>query len=152
MQQLLEMLQRLPDVRPPPWTRLLQSRKKSRKLALPCRWPYVLPHLIIEDDQPGRIALVPDREIEERRRNKPCVVHLLWRAGRVLHRVARIEQYHELAVRLAAIALQVAPLCAREQIPVHMAQIVTRDVGAVLGELLAEAEVRRSRQAPPKAV
>src|SRR3981189_1224137 len=70
MQQLLEMLQRLTEVRPRSRLRLFQSRKKSRKLALPCRWPYVLPHLIIEDDHPRRIALVSAREIEERRRNK----------------------------------------------------------------------------------
>src|SRR5258708_22477741 len=132
------MLQRLTKVRPCTRFCLFQSREEPRKLALPCGWPHILPHLIVEDDQPRRIALVPDREIKKRRRNKPCIVHLLWRTRRVLHRVARVEQDYELAVRLAAISLQVATLCARKQIPVQMAQVVNWNVSAIFGVLLAE--------------
>ncbi len=58
----------------------------------------------------------------------------------------------ELAVGLAAIALQITALSARKEIPVDVAQIVTWDIGAVLGELLAEAEVRRTMQAGNKAI
>src|SRR5882757_6870869 len=146
------MLQRLTKVRSCVRLCLFESREEPRELALPRGWPHILPHLVVEDDQPRRIALVPDREIKKRRRNKSRIVHLLRRPGRVLHRVAGVEQDYNLAVRLSAIALQIATLCARKQIPVHMAQVVTWNVGAILGELLAEAEVRRSMQASHKAV
>ena len=57
-----------------------------------------------------------------------------------------------MAVGFAAIALQVGALGAREHVPVHVAQIVARRVGAVFGELLAETEIRRAVQAGDEAV
>ena len=47
----------------------------------------------------------------------------------------------------AAVALEVGALGARKDVPVHVAQVVAGRVGAVFGEFLAEAEIRRAMQA-----
>ena len=57
------------------------------------------------------------------------------------HRAAR-----ELSVRLAAVAFQIHALGSREHVPVDVPQIVAFGVRAVLGELLAETEIRRPVQ------
>ncbi len=131
-----------------------RSRAANSRASCPCRVDgrtYVA-HLVIEHDQPRRIALVVNREIEQRSRDEARIIHLFRRARRILHRVARVQQHRELAVGFAAITLQIAAFRAREQVPVHVAQIVSRRVGAVLGKLLAEAEVGRSVQPGDKAV
>ncbi len=55
-------------------------------------------------------------------------------------------------IGLAAIALQVRALGAREDVPIHVAQIVAGRVGAILGELLAESEIGRAMQARHKSI
>ena len=72
--------------------------------------------------------------------------------GGVVHGVAGVEQDGQQAVGLAAIALQVGALGAGEDVPIDVAQIVAGRVGAVLGELLAEAEIGRAVQAGDEAV
>ena len=56
------------------------------------------------------------------------------------------------AVGFAAIALQVHPLGARVDVPIDVAQIVARRVGAIFGELLAESEIGRPVQTGDEAV
>ena len=51
------------------------------------------------------------------------------------------SKQRELAVGFAAVALQIRALGAGEDVPIDVPQIVAGRVGAVLGELLAEAEV-----------
>ncbi len=63
------------------------------------------------------------------------------------HRRARVEQDHEPRVGLADVALDVGALGARVDVPVDEARIVAFGVGAILGELLAEAEERRAMHA-----
>jgi hypothetical protein len=69
-----------------------------------------------------------------------------------LHGVAGVEQDRELAISLAAIAFEIAAFRACEKIPVHMTQVVSRRIGAVLGKLLAEAELGRTMQASDETV
>src|SRR5262249_706027 len=57
------------------------------------------------------------------------------------HRGRGIEQEEDLRVGLTAIALEVAALGAREDVPIDVAEIVAFGVGAVFGELLGETEV-----------
>ena len=71
---------------------------------------------------------------------------------RELHRPAAVQQNRQLAVGLAAIALEIRALGAREHVPIDVAQIVAGRVGAVFGELLAEAEIGRAMQAGDEAV
>src|ERR1700722_1440932 len=113
------------------------------QLALAGGGPDVVAHFIVKDDEPGRIALVVNSEIEKRGSGKARVVHLAWPrgAGGVIHGIAGGEQYGELAVGIAAIALQVAALGAGKEVPIHMAQIVPGRIGAVLGELLTETKI-----------
>src|SRR5437870_12113717 len=66
--------------------------------------------------------------------------------------MAGIEEHRQEAVRFAAVAFEVRELGPREDVPVHMAEVVARRVRAVLGELLAEAEVRRPVQTGDEAV
>ena len=55
-------------------------------------------------------------------------------------------------IGFAAIALQIHALGARENVPIHVAQVVTGRVGAILGEFLAESEVGRAMQARDKSI
>src|SRR6185312_703652 len=73
-------------------------------------------------------------------------------AGCVLHGVAGVEQNGDLRIGFAAVAFEIAALGASEEIPVHVAQVVSGHVGPVLGEFLAEAKIRRAMQAGDKAV
>ena len=146
MQKLLKVRHRLRKVSPRPRLRLLQPGHQSIQLTLPRRRPNVLPHLVVKHDQPRRVALIVDRQIEQSRRNVPRVIHLRHRVRAELHRVACIQQQRQLAVRLAAIPLQIRPLRSRKQIPIHVPQIIPRRIRAVLCELLAAAEVRRPLQ------
>src|SRR5215831_5519292 len=70
----------------------------------------------------------------------------------VLHGIACVEQYRQQTVRFAPVALQVRALGPRIHVPIDVTQIVARRIRAVLGEFLAEAEVRRAMQARDEAV
>jgi hypothetical protein len=69
-----------------------------------------------------------------------------------LHRVARVEQDYELAIGLAAISFHIASLGSREEVPIHVAQIIAWNVSPIFGELLTEAKVGRPMQSGNKAV
>jgi len=112
-QELLKMVQRLGEIRSGARFRLLESAQQADQLPLPRRRTYVRANFIVKDDQARRVALVLNRQIEQRRRGEPGVVHFIYGMGRELHGIAGIEQYGEHAVRLAAIALQVSALRAR---------------------------------------
>src|SRR5450759_3271444 len=63
-----------------------------------------------------------------------------------LHRPAGVEQNGDLAIGLAAVALEIHALGSRKHVPIDVPQIVAGIVGAVFGELLAEAEIGRAVQ------
>src|SRR5262249_17401169 len=68
------------------------------------------------------------------------------------HRPARVEEHRDLAVGLAAIALQIGALGAGEHVPVDVAKVVARIVRAILGEFLTESEIRRAMQTRDEAI
>ena len=112
MQKILEVQQRLVKVCAGMRLRLLQPGQQPVQLALPRGGPDVVAHLIVKDDEAGRIPLIVDGEIEQRGGGKAGIIHLAWPglAGGVIHRIAGVEQDGELAVGISAIALQVAAL------------------------------------------
>ena len=63
-----------------------------------------------------------------------------------------VEQDQQLRIGFAAVALEEARVGAGEDIPIDVAQIVARRVGAILGEFLGEAEVRRAVEAGDEAI
>jgi len=75
-QKLLEMVERLGEIRSSARLRLLESAQQADQLPLPRRRPDVRANFIIKDDQARRVALVLNRQIEQRRRGEPGVVHL----------------------------------------------------------------------------
>ena len=131
---------------------MFEAAQQAVQLPLARRGADVVAHFVVENDQAGGIALILDGEIEKRRGRVARVIHLGDAVRRVLHGIAGVEQHGEQAVGFAAIALQVGALGAREDVPIHVAQIVAGRIGAVFGELLAEAEIRRAVQAGDEAV
>src|ERR1019366_4673989 len=126
--------------------RLFEAAQQAMQLPLPRGWPDVSANFIVEDDQARRVALILNREIEQRRRSEARVVHLAHGMRGKLHRVARVEQHGEDTVGFAAIAFEVGALGAGKDVPVHVPQVVARRIRAVFGEFLAEAEIRRAMQ------
>ena len=109
----------------------------------------VLTNRVVEHDQPHGIVLAGG-EIGQRSRQELRVLKLRDLARAEAHRRARIEQDHESRVRLADEALDVRAVGARIHVPVDETRIVAFRVGAILGELLAEAEKRRPVHAGQK--
>ena len=105
---------------------LFEAAQQAVQLALARGGADVVAHLVVEDDQAGGVALVLDGQIEERGGEEAGVIHLGDAVRGVLHGVAGVEQHGQLAVGLAAIALQVGALGAREDVPIDVAQIVAR--------------------------
>ena len=128
------------------------------RAAAACNWPWredgnqVVAHLVVEHDHARGIALRGAPCRTERGRQVARVVQLVDAVRAVAHGGAGVEQQREPRVGLAAIALEIAALGAREDVPVHVTQVVALAVGAVLGELLAEAEIGRTVQAGDEAV
>jgi len=122
----------------------LKAAEQPMELALARRRADVVAHFVVEDDQTSGVALILDGEVEERGGGEARVVHFADSVRGEVHRIASVEQNCEQAVRFAAIALQVGALRAGEDVPIHVPQVVARSVGAIFGELLAEAEVRRA--------
>ena len=56
--------------------RLFQAGQQPVQLALPRGGPDVVAHLIVKDNQPGRIPLIVNGKIEKRSRGKAGIVHL----------------------------------------------------------------------------
>ena len=115
------------------------------ELALPAGGRHVVADLVVENDDARRIALLI-RQVGDRCGQISREIELVDTVRPVRHRCAGIEQQRELRVGLAAIALQIHALGSGENVPVDVPQVVAFGVGAVLGELLAEAEVRRTVQ------
>src|ERR1700728_984977 len=130
MQRILEMLERLGKIGLSLRHRMFQSREQPPELSWPCRGTNVISHLFIKNNQSGGIALIVDGKVKQRCGKESGIVDLADWPRAVLHGVARIQQNRELAVGLAVIALHVSAFCAREQIPVHVAQVVSRRIGA----------------------
>src|SRR6516162_6218817 len=131
---------------------LFQPCEEPRQLSRPRRRANVLAHFLVEDDEPGRVPLIVNGEIEERRRKVARVVYFAGRTGGESHGVAGVEQDRELAVGLPAITFEVAAFCACEKIPVHVTQVISRRIGAVLGKLQAEPELGGAMQTGDEAV
>ena len=93
-----------------------------------------------------------DRQVEERRGQIAGVIHLVDAVRAELHGVAGVEQHRQQAVGFAAKALEIQALGARIDVPIDMAKIVAGSVGAIFGELLAEAEIGRAVQAGDEAI
>src|ERR1700742_3648916 len=102
MQQCLKMTKWFAVVGSCAGLGLFKPRKESYKLTLPCRWPHILPHLVVENNQSRSVPLVSDRQIKDRCSDEARVVHLRRCSGGILHRIAGIEQPRHLATRLAA--------------------------------------------------
>src|SRR5215471_13628080 len=149
---MLKVLERLGKICLRAGGGLFQPGEEPRQLSRTRGGPNVVAHFLVEDDEPGRVALIVNGEIEQRRRKVARVVYFAGRTGGVLHGVAGVEQDRKLAVSLPAIAFEIAAFRACEEIPVHMTQVVSRRIGAVLGKLLAEAELGRTMQAGDEAV
>src|SRR6202034_1509343 len=152
MQGIVKVLERLGKICLRARGGLFQPREEPRQLSRPRRRSNVLAHFLVEDDEPCRVALIVNGEIEERRCEVARVVYFAGRTGGVLHGVAGVEQDRELAVSLPAIAFEIAAFRACEKIPVHVTKVVSRRIGAVLGKLLAEAKLGRTMQAGDEAV
>ena len=90
--------------------------------------------------------MLPAGQVSERRGEELPVGELAHAARAVSHRGAGIEQQYQVGIGLADIALDVGALRAREHVPVDEARIVALGIGAILRELLAEAEERRTMQ------
>jgi len=72
--------------------------------------------------------------------------------GGVAHGRAGVEQHGDLAGRFAAVSLEVGALGTVEDVPIDVPEVVAGGVGAILGELLAEAEVGGAVESGDEAV
>ncbi len=131
---------------------ILKAAQQAKQLPLAGRGADVSAHLIVEDNQAGRIALRLGGQVEKRRGKKARVIHLGDFVGGIVHGTAGVEQDGQQRVGLAAIAFQVSAFGAGKDVPIHMAQVVAGAVGAIFGELLAETEFRRTMQAGDEAI
>ena len=134
-----------------PSLRLFNGVRHAHELALPRGGLNVVAHLVIENDHAGGVALQIG-QIGQRNGQETPVVEFGGPVRAVTHGRAGVEHQSELRIGLAAIALQVHALGAGEDVPIHVAQVVTRRVSAILGELLAETEVGRAMQARDKTI
>jgi hypothetical protein len=66
--------------------------------------------------------------------------------GAISHGGGGIEQDKQLGIGLSAIFLEEALTGAGKDIPIDVAQVVALAIGAILGELLGEPEIRRAMQ------
>ena len=103
--------------------------------------------LLVELDQPGRVAL-PVHQVRERRGQHAAVLELAHRrAAAIRHRGAHVEQQVALEVGFFLELLDVVAVGARVDLPVERGQVVAGQVLPVLGELDAEAFVGTAVQA-----
>src|SRR5580698_2076220 len=65
VQQCLEMTQRFTVVGSCARLCLFKSREEARELALPRRWSYIFPDLVVENNQSCSVSLISDRQIED---------------------------------------------------------------------------------------
>jgi len=112
---------------------------------------HVRDDVLVEGEDTDAIALLV-RQIREAGSEKRSVLELGHAAARELHRPRDVEQDREVRVRVRFVLLDVVPVGARVQAPVHAADVVAGDVAAVLGEIDRGAEERRAVQAVDEAV
>src|ERR1700723_3137538 len=151
-QKLLKVTDRLREVGSGAGLGHFKAVQQPADLSLSGGRSNIVPDFVIENDQTRGVALIANREVEQRSGHIARIVDLGDPVGAEVHRIARIQNDREEAVGFAAILLQVHAFRTREHVPVHMTQIVARRIGAVLGELLAKAEIRRAVKARHKAV
>ena len=101
----------------------------------------VLPGLLVEQHQPGRIALLR-QQVGERRRQVARVGQLRHALAPVAHRRRRIDEQERAHLRLVLEALDVVAVDAADRLPVDAADVVAGRVLLVLGELDRRAGVR----------
>jgi hypothetical protein len=131
---------------------LFEAAEQAVQLPLAHRWTHIVANLVIEHDQARGVALILYRQIKQGSGGEPRIVHFAYRVRRKFHGIAGVQQHGEHAVRFTAVAFQKGSLRACKNIPIHVAQIVARRISAVLGEFLAESEIRRAMQTVDEAV
>ena len=124
--------------------KLPTASQQTMQLSLAGGWADIVADLVVEDNQPGGIALSMDRQIEERRREVTGIIHFVDAVGAELHGVAGVEQDGQHRVGFAAEALENEAFAAREDVPIDMAKIVAGSVGDVFGELLGLSSAQRA--------
>ena len=115
------------------------------------RGRHVLDDVVVERDEPDAVALAV-HQIGQAAGQHLAVIELGDAAAAVAHRLRHVEQHREVGVRVRLVLLYVVPVRARVQPPVDAADVVARDVAAVLGEIHRRAEVRRAVDAVDEAV
>src|ERR1019366_5388762 len=145
LEKLLEVDEGLGKIRARAPFRLLDGVQDTHQLALPGGWRDVIGHVLIEDDQSRGIPLLR-RHVGERSGEVARIIQFSDAARSISHGLAGVEQDEQLHVRLALEALQIKALRAGENVPIDVAEIVSLNVLLILGELLAEAELRRAVQ------
>src|ERR1035438_2120221 len=76
VEKILKVKQGFGKTRARPRLRALQTSEETSKLARPRGWPDVLAHLVVEDNQSSRIALVADGKIKKRCRDEIGRAHV----------------------------------------------------------------------------
>src|SRR5262249_16474158 len=115
-QELLEMNERLREIRMSPELCFLYRMSNAHELALASRGRHIVSHLVVEHNHARRVALLV-REICQRNGQKASVIELGYPVRAVAHRCAGIEHQRQLAVGFATIALQIRALGSSENIP-----------------------------------
>jgi hypothetical protein len=151
VQELLEVHKGLGEIGVRADFRFLDSVQEAEKLSLACGRGDVVFDVFVEDNEAGGVALLRGH-VDETGRHVAREIEFVDGMRAIAHGGAGVEQDQQLGIRFAAIALQIHALAAGEDIPIDVAQIVTRRVGAVLGELLAETEIGGAVQAGDEAV
>ena len=134
-----------------PGVGVLDGVQQPEKLSLARGWRDVIGDIVVEDDQPGGIALQVGH-VAERRGDEARVIQLGDRVRAIAHGGRSIEQDQKLRIGFPAIPLEEAFVGAREDIPIDVPKIVALRIGAILGELLGESEVGRAMQSRHKPI
>ena len=150
-QKIHEVDERLGKIRVGTDHRLFDGVQQPEQLSLARGGRDVILHIFVEHDQTRGVALRVGK-ITKRRGEKARVIELGHRLRAETHGRAGIEQKQKLRVGLAAIPLEIGALGTGVDVPVDVAEIVAFGVSAVLGELLAKAEIRRAVQPRDKSL
>ncbi len=97
----------------------------------------------VEDVHRDRVALAEDK-VGEARGKDLRVVDLCEFAGAVFHRFAPVDDEVGDEVRVLLVLLDVVAVCAAEDLPIQMAEIVAGGVFAVLGKFDGKSVERRA--------
>ena len=130
---------------------LLDGVQQAEELPLAGGGRDVVLDVFIEDDEAGRIALGVGH-VAERGGDEAGVIELGDAGGAEAHGGGGVEEEEELGIGLALVAFEEAAVGAGEDVPIDVAEVVALGVGAILGEFLGEAEVRRAMESGDEAV